>query len=118
MPQCYKGSCCPLPKNVRPCTFFGFEFAVQTRTIIPGGHPVRPWFQSCDVLGDEPKTRRPKSALQTLGMPLSGSFEDGWGCRGGKKLLSEKVSSLPYSIWIDESQSERTCRLLRSLLCV
>ena len=24
----------------------------------------------CDVLGDEPKTRRPKSALQTLGMPL------------------------------------------------
>ena len=83
MSQCYKGSCCPLPKNVRPCTFFGFEFAVQTRTIIPGGHPVRPWFQSCDVLGDEPKTRRPKSALQTLGMPLSGSFEDGWGHRGG-----------------------------------
>ena len=82
MPQCYKGSCCPLPKNVRPCTFFGFEFAVQTRTIIPGGHPVRPWFQSCDVLGDEPKTRRPKSALQTLGMPLKTPFISGV-LRGG-----------------------------------
>ena len=51
-------------KKVRPVPFSASSLRqAQSRTIIQGGHPVRLWFQSCDVLGGKLKTRRPKSAF-------------------------------------------------------